>query len=55
MNNLFQLTPKYVKEVCKVAGNAFQDDPIMVFIYPDEKERKEKAPQGKRNFKNYCP
>jgi ribosomal protein S18 acetylase RimI-like enzyme len=46
VDNLFQLTPDYVKEVCKVLGDAFQDDPIMVFIYPDEQERKEKAQYG---------
>jgi len=46
LDNLFKLTPDYVKEACKVAGNAFQDDPIMVFVYPDEKERKQKAQFG---------
>ena len=46
LNNLFKLTPDHVKEACKVAGNAFQDDPIMIFIYPDEKERKQKSQYG---------
>ena len=45
-NGLFKLTPDYVKEACKVAGNAFEDDPLMVFIYPDEKERKQKSQYG---------
>ena len=46
VNNLFQLTPEYVKDVCRVLGDAFQDDPIMVFAYPDKEERKEKAQYG---------
>ena len=46
LDNLIKLTPDYVKEACKVAGNAFQDDPIMVFVYSDEKERRQKAQYG---------
>ena len=46
LDNLFKLTPEYVKEACKVAGNAFQDDPIMVFTYPDEKERIQNSQYG---------
>jgi len=46
LDNLFKLTPDDVKQACMVTGNAFQDDPIMVFTYPDEKERKEKAQYG---------
>jgi ribosomal protein S18 acetylase RimI-like enzyme len=46
LDNLFKLKPEYVKEACKVAGDAFQDDPIMVFVYPDEKERKQKSQYG---------
>ena len=42
LDSLFKLTPDYVKEACKVAGNAFQDDPFTIFTYPDETERKEK-------------
>ena len=34
LDNLFKLTPEYVEKACKVAGEAFQDDPIMKnFIY----------------------
>jgi len=46
LDNLFKLTPDHVKEACKVAGSAFQDDPVMVFVYPDEKERKQKSQYG---------
>jgi len=53
INNLFQLTPEYVKDVCKVLGDAFQDDPIMVFTYPDAEERKKKAQYGFYMLYNY--
>ncbi len=53
LNNLYKLTPKNVKEACKVAGNAFQDDPIMIFVYPDEKVRKQKAQYGFYMIYNY--
>jgi len=53
LDNLFKLTSEYVKEACKVAGNAFQDDPIMVFVYPDEKERKQKSQYGFYMLYNY--
>ena len=46
LNSLFKLTTDYVKKACEVAGDAFRDDPIMVFVYPDEEERKEKAKYG---------
>ncbi len=46
LDNLFKLIPDYVKKACKVAGSAFQDDPIMVFVYPDENERKQKSKYG---------
>ncbi len=43
---LYKLTSDDVKKACMVAGEAFQDDPIMIFVYPDEKERKQKAKYG---------
>ena len=46
LDNLFKLTPDYVEKACKVAGSAFQEDPLMVFAYPDEKERKQKSQYG---------
>ncbi len=45
-NGLLKLTKDRVKEACKVAGAAFKDDPVMVFTYPDERVRKEKAQYG---------
>jgi len=53
INDLFKLTPDHVKEACKVAGAAFEDDPIMVFTYPDEKERKKKSQYGFYMLYNY--
>ena len=53
LDTLFKLTPNYVKEACKVAGEAFQDDPLMVFAYPDEKERKQKSEYGFYMLYNY--
>ena len=42
LDNFFKLTSDYIKEACKVAGDAFQDDPVTIFSFPDEKERREK-------------
>jgi ribosomal protein S18 acetylase RimI-like enzyme len=53
LSNLFKLEPEHVKEACKVAGRAFQDDPIMVFTYPDEEEREQKAEYGFYMLYNY--
>ncbi len=53
LDNLFKLTPEYVKEAIKVAGSAFQDDPIMVFTYPDEEERKQNSQYGFYMLYNY--
>jgi ribosomal protein S18 acetylase RimI-like enzyme len=53
LDSLYKLTPDDVKKVCIMAGEAFQDDPIMVFTYPDEKERKEKAQYGFYMIYNY--
>lgn len=46
LDNLFKLTPDYVKEAIVVAGDAFQEDPFTIFSYPDETERKEKIKYG---------
>jgi ribosomal protein S18 acetylase RimI-like enzyme len=53
LDNLHKLTPDDVKKACKVAGNAFQEDPIMVFVYPDEEERKRNAQYGFYMLYNY--
>jgi len=53
VNGLFKLTPEHVNEAIKVAGSAFEDDPLMVFAYPDEKERKQKSPYGFYMLYNY--
>ena len=53
LDNLFKLTPDYVKEAIKVAGDAFQDDPVTIFSYPDETERKEKVQYGFYMIYNY--
>ncbi|MHA2287836.1 MAG: GNAT family N-acetyltransferase [Promethearchaeota archaeon] len=46
LDSLYKITPDDVKEVIKVAGSAFQDDPFTIFTYPDERERKEKVQYG---------
>ena len=46
LENLYKLTPDDVEKACIVAGEAFQDDPVMVFAYPDEEERIQKAQYG---------
>ncbi|MFX1572342.1 MAG: GNAT family N-acetyltransferase [Promethearchaeota archaeon] len=46
LDNLFKLTLAYVEKACKVAGSAFQDDPFPIFVYPDERERKQKLQYG---------
>jgi len=53
LDNLYKLTPEDVKKACVVAGNAFQDDPVTIFTYPDEKERKEKVQYGFYMLYNY--
>ncbi|MFX0039243.1 MAG: GNAT family N-acetyltransferase [Promethearchaeota archaeon] len=53
LDNLFKLTPNYIDKICKVAGEAFQEDPTTLFIYPDERERKEKLRYGFRMIYNY--
>ncbi|MBY8983588.1 MAG: GNAT family N-acetyltransferase [Candidatus Lokiarchaeota archaeon] len=53
LDNLFKLTPDYVKEAIKVAGDAFQDDPVTIFSYPDETERKENIQYGFYMIYNY--
>jgi len=46
LDNLYELTPDDVKKACKVAGDAFENDPTMVFAFPDEKVRKKNSPHG---------
>ncbi len=53
LNNLFKLTPEYVEKAIQVAGSAFQNDPVTIFTYPDEKERKEKLQYGFYMLYNY--
>ena len=43
LDNFFKLTPDYIDKACKVAGRAFQNDPVIKLTYPNEKERKQKA------------
>jgi len=45
-DNLFKLTSAYVEKAIQVAGSAFQDDPVTMFTYPDERERKQKLQYG---------
>ncbi|MFX0004624.1 MAG: GNAT family N-acetyltransferase [Promethearchaeota archaeon] len=53
MNSFFKLTPDYIDKICKVAGEAFQEDPTTLFIYPEERERKQKLQYGFRMIYNY--
>ncbi|MBY9004900.1 MAG: GNAT family N-acetyltransferase [Candidatus Lokiarchaeota archaeon] len=53
LNGLFKLTPKHVKEAIKVAGNAFQEDPVTIFTYPDEGERRQNVQYGFYMIYNY--
>ncbi|MFW9881376.1 MAG: GNAT family N-acetyltransferase [Candidatus Thorarchaeota archaeon] len=53
LDGFFKLTSDYIEKVCKVAGEAFQEDPSTLFIYPDEKERKQKLQYGFRMIYNY--
>ena len=53
LDNLYKLTPDDMKKVCKVAGDAFENDPTMVFAYPDEKVRKQNSPYGFYMLYNY--
>ena len=46
LDNLFKITPDYIEKACEVAGEAFQDDPVTIFSYPNEMERKEKVQYG---------
>ncbi|MBD3340308.1 MAG: GNAT family N-acetyltransferase [Candidatus Lokiarchaeota archaeon] len=45
-DNLFKLTSEYVEKATEVAGDAFHDDPLTLFVYPDEKERRRKLKYG---------
>lgn len=53
LDNLYKLKPDDVKDACKVAGDAFLDDPIMVFTYPDENGRKRNSQYGFYMLYNY--
>ncbi|MFX0144787.1 MAG: GNAT family N-acetyltransferase [Candidatus Hodarchaeota archaeon] len=53
LNSFFKLTPDYIDKICKVAGEAFQEDPTTLFIYPEERERKQKLQYGFRMIYNY--
>lgn len=43
LDNLFKVTLNYIEKASKVAGRAFQNDPTIKLIYPNEKERKQKT------------
>ncbi|MFX1569072.1 MAG: GNAT family N-acetyltransferase [Promethearchaeota archaeon] len=53
LDGLFKITPEHVKEACKVAGEAFVDDPVMVYSFPDEEERKKNSQYGFYMIYNY--
>ena len=53
LDNLYKLTPDDIENAIRVAGSAFEDDPIMVFVYPDEKERKKNSKYGFYMLYNY--
>jgi len=53
LNSLFKLKQEHVKEAIKVAGNAFQEDPVTIFTYPDEGERKQNVQYGFYMIYNY--
>ncbi|MBN1801409.1 MAG: GNAT family N-acetyltransferase [Candidatus Lokiarchaeota archaeon] len=42
IGDFFKLNPEHVKMACKIAGDAFQEDPFTKFVYPDENVRKQK-------------
>ena len=53
LEKLYKLTPDDLKNVCVVAGHAFENDPVMVFAYPEEQERKQKSQYGFYMIYNY--
>ncbi len=53
LDNLYKLRPDDLIKACKVAGEAFKDDPIMVFTYPDSNEREQKSQYGFYMIYNY--
>ncbi|MHA2181975.1 MAG: GNAT family N-acetyltransferase [Promethearchaeota archaeon] len=53
LDRLYKLTPDDVKEAIKVAGRAFQDDPVMVFSFPDVEVRKKNSSYGFNMVYNY--
>ena len=46
LNQFFKLSREHVEAACIVAGRAFQNDPVAIFSYPDDEERKKKLPYG---------
>ncbi len=53
LDSFFKLTPKHVGKAIEIAGDAFQDDPFTIFVYPDEKERKKKLKYGFKMIYEY--
>ena len=53
VDSLFKITPDHVKEACKVAGEAFVDDPVMIYSFPDEQIRKKNSQYGFYMIYNY--
>ncbi|MFX0072493.1 MAG: GNAT family N-acetyltransferase [Candidatus Hermodarchaeota archaeon] len=53
LDKFFKITPEYAEKASKVAGSAFQDDPVSIFVYPDEKERRQKLQYGFEVLYNY--
>ena len=53
VNGLYKLSPDDVNKAIKVAGNAFLNDPIMVYTYPDDDERKKYSKYGFYMLYNY--
>jgi ribosomal protein S18 acetylase RimI-like enzyme len=53
VNGLYKITPDDVKKVIKVAGDAFLNDPLMVYSFPDDEERKKNSKYGFYMIYNY--
>jgi ribosomal protein S18 acetylase RimI-like enzyme len=43
LNNLFRLTKAQIKPAAEMLTRAFQDNPGLIYYYPDESERKNKS------------
>ena len=44
LNNLFRLTKAHTRPATEILARAYQDDPGMIYYFPDEYERKKKLP-----------